>query len=58
MEQTNIVNPGLGNLHIFGYYEDEKKAYINYMYVYEGTIIKTKNIIIQRKLRRIQRISS
>lgn len=50
MEQTNIVNPGLGNFHIFGYYEDEKKAYINYMYVYEGTIIKTKNIIIQRKL--------
>ncbi len=50
MEQTNIVNPGLGNFHIFGYYEDEKKAFVNYMYVYEGTIIKTKNIIIQRKL--------
>lgn len=50
MEQTNIINPGLGNFHIFGYYEDEKKAYINYMYVYDGTIIKTKNIIIQRKL--------
>ena len=45
-----IVNPGLGNFHVFGYYEDEKKAYINYLYVLDGTIIKTKNTIIKRKL--------
>lgn len=50
MELSNIVNPGLGNFHVFGYYEDEKRAYVNYLYVYDGTIVKAKNIIIQRKL--------
>lgn len=50
MELTNIVNPGLGNFHVFGYFEDEKRAYVNYLYVYDGTIVKAKNIIIQRKL--------
>ncbi len=50
MELSNIVNPGLGNFHVFGYHEDEKKAYVNYLYVYDGTIVKAKNIIIQRKL--------
>lgn len=50
MELTNIVNPGLGNFHVFGYYEDEKRAYVNYLYVYDGTIVKAKNTTIQRKL--------
>lgn len=76
---STIVNPGLGNFHVFGFCEDEipldtvepentnqedilsapvknkknsenKKAYINYMYVYEGTIVKTKAIVLQRNL--------
>lgn len=50
MKTSYIVNPGLGNFHVFGYYEDEKKAYINYLYVYEGTVIETKNTVITRKL--------
>lgn len=50
IDQTTIVNPGMGNLHIFGFYKDEKKAYINYLYVYAGTIIRTKNFTVQTKL--------
>lgn len=50
MELTSVVNPGLGNFHVFGYYEDEKRAYVNYLYVYDGTIVKAKNTTIQRKL--------
>lgn len=47
---STVVNPGLGNFHVFGFTEDEKKAYINYMYVYEGTVIKTKAITLQKNL--------
>ena len=47
---STVVNPGLGNFHVFGFTEDEKKAYINYLYVYEGTIIKTKTITLQKNL--------
>ncbi|MCO5233376.1 MAG: excinuclease ABC subunit C, partial [Chitinophagales bacterium] len=50
MEQTHIVNPGLGNFHVFGYYDDGKAAYINYLYVFDGTIVKAKNLVIKRKL--------
>lgn len=47
---STVVNPGLGNFHVFGFTEDEKKAYINYLYVFEGTIIKTKAITLQKNL--------
>jgi excinuclease ABC subunit C len=50
MDLSIIVNPGLGNFHVFGYYEDEQKAYINYLLVYDGTIVKAKNLTISRKL--------
>lgn len=47
---STVVNPGLGNFHVFGFTEDDKKAYINYMYVFEGTVIKTKAITLQKNL--------
>jgi excinuclease ABC subunit C len=47
---STVVNPGLGNFHVFGFAEDENKAYINYLYVFEGTIIKTKSITLQKNL--------
>lgn len=47
---STVVNPGLGNFHVFGFTEEEKKAFINYMYVYEGTVIKTKAITLQKQL--------
>lgn len=47
---ATVVNPGLGNFHVFGYAEDEKKAFINYLYVFEGTVIKTKAISLQKNL--------
>lgn len=50
MDLSIVVNPGLGNFHVFGYYEDEQKAYINYLYVFDGSIVKAKNLTIVRKL--------
>ena len=50
ISHSTIVNNGLGNFHVFGFAEDEKKAYINYMYVYEGTVVKTKAITLQKNL--------
>lgn len=50
ISDSTVVNPGLGNFHVFGFTEDEYKAYINYLYVFEGTIIKTKAITLQKKL--------
>lgn len=47
---STVVNPKLGNFHVFGFAEDEKKAYINYLYVYEGTIVKTKALTLQKQL--------
>jgi excinuclease ABC subunit C len=48
IQYSTIVNPGLGNFHVFGYIEHENKAFINYLYVYEGTIIKTKSTTITK----------
>jgi excinuclease ABC subunit C len=50
ISDSTVVNPGLGNFHVFGFAEDEKKAYINYLYVFEGTIIKTKAITLHKNL--------
>ena len=47
---STIVNPGLGNFHVFGFADEDKKTFINYLYVYEGTIIKTKAIVLQNQL--------
>lgn len=47
---STIVNPGLGNFHVFGFVEEDQKAHINYLCVYEGTIIKTKAITLQKNL--------
>lgn len=47
---STITNPNLGNLHVFGFLEDDDKAYVHYMYVHEGTIIKTKNFLCKRNL--------
>jgi excinuclease ABC subunit C len=47
---STVVNPNLGNLHVFGFLEENDKAYVHYMYVHEGTIIKTKNFILKRNL--------
>jgi excinuclease ABC subunit C len=54
VSDSTVVNPGLGNFHVFGFTEDDKKAYINYLYVFEGTIIKTKAITLQKNLEETQ----
>lgn len=50
ISDATVVHPGLGNFHVFGFTEDEKKAYINYLYVYEGAIVQTKAITLQKNL--------
>ncbi len=50
IQYSTIVNPGMGNFHVFGYAEDERKAFVNYFYVYQGTIIRTKNTTVTKAL--------
>ena len=47
---STVSNPNLGNFHVFGFVEDEKNGFINYLYVYEGTVIKTKSITLRKNL--------
>ncbi|MFN8284808.1 MAG: excinuclease ABC subunit UvrC [Chitinophagales bacterium] len=47
---STVTNPNLGNLHVFGFLEENDKAFIHYMYVHEGTIVKTKNFVLKRNL--------
>lgn len=48
--KTTVTNPNLGSMHVFGYIEENNKAFINYFYVDEGAITKAKNTILTRKL--------
>ena len=50
MDLSVVANPGSGNFHVFGYYADEQKAYINYLYVFDGSIVKAKNLTITKRL--------
>jgi excinuclease ABC subunit C len=50
LQKSTIINPKLGNLEVFGYYEEQTKAYVNYLSVSEGTIIKTKTFTIKKAL--------
>lgn len=47
---STVSNPNLGNFHVFGFVETEKQAFVNYLYVYEGTVVRTKAITLQKNL--------
>ena len=50
IQHSTIVNPGMGNFHVFGLSEGDKKAFVNYFFVYQGTIIRTKSTTITKAL--------
>ena len=50
LKKSTIINPKLGDQEVYGYYEENDKAYVNYLSVVEGTIIKTKTYSIKKNL--------
>lgn len=49
-QRSAIVNPRLGNLHVFGYAQEKDKSYIHYFEVKEGTIVASRNLILKQFL--------
>ncbi|MDJ1485291.1 excinuclease ABC subunit UvrC [Cytophagaceae bacterium YF14B1] len=45
-----IVNPNISNIDVFTIASDDKNAYVNYMQIVDGSIIHTKNALVQKKL--------
>lgn len=48
--KSTIVNPKLDNIDVYGYTENESVAFINYLKIANGTIIKTHQLEIKRVL--------
>jgi excinuclease ABC subunit C len=47
---STVVTPSLTNIDVFSYDDDEKSAYINYMHIGNGAIIRVYTIEIKKKL--------
>ncbi len=45
-----VVNPKLSNINIFTHVEDERWSYVNYMYIENGSIVKTQTLEIKKAL--------
>ena len=50
ISKSTIVNPNLGDLHVWGIAEDDKNAFANYLCIANGSIIKTKNLKVKKGL--------
>jgi excinuclease ABC subunit C len=50
IENSIVSNLDIESCHVFGYAENEYKSYINYLYIYEGNIIKTKSLSVQKNI--------
>ena len=48
--KSTIVNPKLDNIDVYGYTETENVAFINYLHIANGTIIRTHQLEIKRVL--------
>lgn len=48
--KTTIVNPKLEQLDVFSFTESDKKAYVNFLKVMNGTIIQTRIVELTKKL--------
>lgn len=48
--RSTIVNPSINNVDVFSLEEDEKRAYVSYLKVVNGSIIQTKIIELVKKL--------
>lgn len=56
IENSVVSNLETEDAHIFGYVENETKAFINYLYIYDGNIVQTKSFFIQKILKKKKRI--
>ena len=45
-----VVNTSYSNIDVFGYDEDEKSAYINYLHIHNGAIVQGYTIEYQKRL--------
>lgn len=48
--KSTVVNPKLSNLVVFTIIENDLKAYVNFLFIENGSIIKTKSIEIKKAL--------
>ena len=48
--RSTVVNVRMDEVDVFGYTENEKEAVIAYLQVNEGMIIRSKTVVLQRKL--------
>ena len=48
--KSTVVNPKLSNLYVFTLVEDDKRAFINYLFIEHGAIVRTKTIEIRKAL--------
>jgi excinuclease ABC subunit C len=50
IENSIVSNLDIESCHVFGYAENEHKSYINYLYIYDGNIVKTKSLTVQKNI--------
>ncbi len=48
--RSTVVNPALGNLAVFGMAEDTSAAYVNFMEVANGAVIRARNLEIRKRM--------
>ena len=48
--RSTVVNPALGNVAVFGMVEDAEVAYVNFMEVANGAIIRARNLEIRKRM--------
>ena len=48
--RSTVVNPGVGNVEVFGISSTDKYAFVNYLRVSEGIVISTHNLEVKKKL--------
>jgi excinuclease ABC subunit C len=48
--RSTVVTPSLNNIDVFSYDDDEKSAFINYMHIGNGAIVRVYTIELKKKL--------
>lgn len=48
--RSTIVNPKIDHVDVFSILSDENNAYINYLMVFNGTIVQTKTITLEKQV--------
>ena len=48
--KSTIVNPGLSDIDVFSYIEDERYAYVNYLRIIHGAVNQVHTIEIEKKV--------